>query len=195
MNFQNTTKGIAACLIILLSGCGGGTEPGSSATVKPSSTSNSASTSSSSSKPIYISSNIPFRKGTHVPAAVRQECNLGQKLSQFIETAAEDNSSDVMQSANLKKSKGRVLKIEIVNVHGTGGGAYSGAKSVAIEGTLTEKGKVIGTFSGSRYSGGGFWGGFKGTCSILDRCVKTLGNDVAIWLENPYKGARLGDSK
>jgi hypothetical protein len=88
-----------------------------------------------------------------------------------------------------------VLTIEIVNVHGTGGGAYSGAKSVVIEGTLQENGKVIGTFEGSRYSGGGFWGGFKGTCSILGRCVKALGNDVAIWMENPYKGAKLGDSK
>ena len=192
MKFQMITKGITACLIILLTGCGGGTEPDSSPTVKPTS---SSSSSSSSSKPTYISSNIPFRKGTHVPAAVLQECDLGPKLSQFIDAAAEDNSSDVMQSANLKKAKGRVLTIEIVNVHGTGGGAYSGAKSVAIEGTLKEKGKVIGTFTGSRYSGGGFWGGFKGTCSILGRCVKALGNDVAIWLENPYKGAKLGDSK
>ena len=186
MTYQSLLKGTVVFSIVVLTGCGGGTDPENSPVVKPS---------ASTAKPTYISTNIPYRKGTHVPPAVRQECNLGQSLSQFIDNAAEDNSSGVVQTANLKKSKGRVLSIDITNVHGLGGGAYSGAKSVTIEGTLKENGKVVGTFTGSRYSGGGFWGGFKGTCSILGRCVKALGNDVALWLENPYKGARLGDAK
>jgi len=35
--------------------------------------------------------------------------------------------------------------------------------------------------------------GFKGTCSIMGRCVKALGRDVAEWLQSPSKGAVLGD--
>ena len=194
MNFQFLFKGIIVLFIIALTSCGGGSEPESSPTVKPSSSS-SGSSSSASNKPIYVDSIIPFRKGTQVPTAVRQECNLGGNLSKFIDSAAEDYSNNIQLTSNLKKARGRVLNIEITNVHGLGGGAYSGAKSVTIEGTLKENGKVVGTFTGSRYSGGGFWGGFKGTCSILGRCVKTLGDDVAQWLESPYKGARLGDSK
>lgn len=186
MTHQSFFKGIVVFFIILLTGCGGGTEPENSPNVK---------SSSNDSKPTFISSNIPFRKGTHVPTAVRQECALGLNLSKFIDSAADDHDYNIQQKAELKKAKGRVLDIEITEVYGLGGGAYSGHKSVSIQGTLKDNGKVVGSFTGKRYSGGGFWGGFKGTCSILGRCVKALGNDVALWLENPYKDARLGDAQ
>ncbi len=91
-------------------------------------------------------------------------------------------------------TEGRVLHIEIVNVIGTGGGAWSGAKSVTVEGKLTENGEVIGTFTSSRYSGGGAFGGYKGTCSILGRCIKAMGSDIAKWLANPTMDAKLGDA-
>ena len=34
---------------------------------------------------------------------------------------------------------------------------------------------------------------FKGTCSILGRCVKALGRDVSEWLQHPSERAVLGD--
>ncbi|NQV86958.1 MAG: hypothetical protein HQ492_07775 [Woeseiaceae bacterium] len=36
--------------------------------------------------------------------------------------------------------------------------------------------------------------GAKGTCSILGRCVKTLGSDIATWLQNPTMNAMPGNS-
>ncbi|MEJ2404442.1 MAG: hypothetical protein P8171_09165 [Candidatus Thiodiazotropha sp.] len=36
-------------------------------------------------------------------------------------------------------------------------------------------------------------GSFKGTCSILGRCVKALGKDISEWLINPTMNARLGE--
>jgi len=35
---------------------------------------------------------------------------------------------------------------------------------------------------------GGFGAGFKGSCSVLNRCTKTLGKDFADWLKG-----QLGD--
>ena len=92
-----------------------------------------------------------------------------------------------------ESTEGRVLHVEISSVVGPQGGAWSGAKSVTVEGKLTENGEVIGTFKGNRYSGGGAFGGYKGTCSILGRCAKTLGSDIAKWLAKPTMDARLGN--
>ena len=36
----------------------------------------------------------------------------------------------------------------------------------------------------TRNSGGGFGGGYKGSCSVLGRCTKALGKDIAGWLRD-----------
>jgi len=59
---------------------------------------------------------------------------------------------------------------------------------------LKENGEVIGSFTGARYSGGGAFGGFKGTCAILGRCIETLGKDIATWLKDPTMNAMLGNA-
>jgi hypothetical protein len=87
-----------------------------------------------------------------------------------------------------------VLILEIVSAVGGGGGAWSGPKSVTVKGELREDGKVIGSFTASRFSGGGAWGGFKGTCSIFGRCIKVLGEDIAAWLKKPTMNAALGNA-
>ena len=43
-------------------------------------------------------------------------------------------------------------------------------------------------------AGGGAFGGFKGTCSILGRCIKAIGADIAKWLANPTMDAMLGNA-
>jgi len=142
--------------------------------------------------PIYMANYVPFKKGIFLRKAVRQECALEKKLAGFIKSNASDYHVNLVKGGKAKRS-GRVLKIEIVNVHGSGGGAWSGAKSVAVEGKLLSNGKVVGSFSGQRSSGGGAFAGFKGTCSILGRTVKVLGRDVAAWLQNPVMGAVIGE--
>jgi hypothetical protein len=62
-----------------------------------------------------------------------------------------------------------------------------------VKGSLSQKGKILGDFKARRYSGGGMFGGYKGTCAILRRCVKTLGKDVAEWLAQPTSQAVLCD--
>ena len=37
------------------------------------------------------------------------------------------------------------------------------------------------------------YGGFKGTCSILDTCIEELGEDIAEWLLAPSMDGRLGE--
>ena len=61
-------------------------------------------------------------------------------------------------------------------------------------GTLRENGKKIGNFIATRYSGGGAFGFYKGTCAIAGRCAKAIGKDIADWLKSPGVDSRLGDA-
>ncbi|VAW97682.1 hypothetical protein MNBD_GAMMA23-590 [hydrothermal vent metagenome] len=147
--------------------------------------------------PIYMEHHVPFRKHISVRDAVRRECNLGGKLATHINNYAKSYHLNMMEGKGHGKNmdSGRTLEIEIVDVDGAGGGAWSGAKMVAIEGELMDHGKVIGSFRAVRSSTGGAFGAYKGTCSILGRTVKALGKDVALWLQHPDLNASLGEAR
>jgi len=136
---------------------------------------------------------IAFREDAYIRDAVKQECNLDGKLSQFIKESAAGQYANIVSDANAGPADAQVLTVQIEEVEGSGGGAWSGAKVVLIKGSLTQNGKTLGDFKARRYSGGGMFGAYKGTCAILGRCVKTLGKDVATWLAHPTSQAVLGD--
>lgn len=145
--------------------------------------------------PIYMGHHVPFKHGISIRQAVRKECRLEKKLASFIHHNADAYHLNLVQGDNHDKthSSGRILDIEIIAVRGAGGGAWSGNKMVAIEGSLRDHGKVIANFVASRSSGGGAFGAYKGTCAILGRTIKALGRDVASWLQHPVMGASLGE--
>jgi hypothetical protein len=138
---------------------------------------------------------VTFGADAAIPNAVKNECDLLNKLSAEIKTNAAHQYATILDGSASAPADADadVLDIEIINLIGTGGGAWSGAKSVMINGSLSKHGKVVSNFKAQRYSGGGVFGGYKGTCAILGRCVKTLGKDIAGWLQNPTPNAALGD--
>ena len=144
---------------------------------------------------INIAQSTPFSANANVPPKVKSECNLQTKLPGFIQTYAGKKGMEINLVAQpvSSGSAGRNLVLEISNVNAPGGGAWSGPKSVAVVGKLYQNGQLIGDFHGSRYTTGGAFGGFKGTCSLVGRCVKSLGKDISKWLKNPTKGASLGN--
>lgn len=135
-----------------------------------------------------------FAKNAIVPTPVQTECQLPEKLASFIENYAPKKGFDAVQVSD-RSGSGKVLVVEITDLIGTGGGAWSGSKAVTISGKLMEGDKTIGSFIGRRTSGGGLYGGFKGTCSILGRCVKALGKDIGTWLKAPSTDSRIGEFK
>ena len=141
-----------------------------------------------------VPTKVPFADGIDVTDAVRNECALGTRLPQFIAESAERGVEVVLGDAPVENAKGKVLRLEFTHILGFGGGAWSGPKSVTVSGKLYQNGEVIGSFVASRYSTGGAFAGYKGTCSILGRCIKTLGVDIAHWLQGPTMNARLGNA-
>lgn len=84
-----------------------------------------------SGEQIKIASDIPFSQATQVRDAVRNECNLGGKLSGFILEYGTRYDLNIVQSTDTASDQGKVLRIEINGVQGAGGGAWSCAKRCA----------------------------------------------------------------
>jgi hypothetical protein len=140
-----------------------------------------------------IPRSIAFASDSGASEAVKDECALETKVPDFIKQFAGDAVEVV--DGTLDPKRGRVLRMEITEVHAPGGGAFSGPKWMTVKGELFQNGKSAGSFRAKRFSTGGAFGGFKGTCSIIGRCAKTLGQDIATWLQSPTPDAELGDAR
>ncbi len=133
---------------------------------------------------------IPYHEHSGASPAVIGECKLETKVPHFLNAY-----SDMVELVDAKPGKsGRVLELTITEVYAPGGGAWSGPKSMTVKGVLRQNGAEVGNFTARRYSGGGMFAAYKGTCSIVGRCAKAIGKDIAQWLRSPSKDARLGDA-
>ncbi|WP_455217813.1 hypothetical protein [Kaarinaea lacus] len=145
-------------------------------------------------KSIRVLSTIPYSKNHQIEGKILRECNLNDQLSQFIDEFGDSFDVNVVRTANIDKDgQGMALMVEITNATSEGNAFLGHRKTTSIAGQLYEDGKLKASFQGMRVSGGGAFGGFKGSCSVLGRTVEALGKDVALWLKNPFDNARLGD--
>jgi hypothetical protein len=145
---------------------------------------------------LIIQKTAYYKTGAKAGDKIRDECGLEQVVPTNIKAYARGNYDSIFFSDTLSDSTpAKVLVMKIANAQGLGGGRYSGPKSLTVEGTLRQDGKVLGSFIVHRATMGGYGGGTKGTCSLLHRCAKRIGKDVGVWLENPTMIAVLGTAK
>lgn len=137
---------------------------------------------------------IPYAENNRIAANIKKECNLPTKLSDFIKAYAQDYNVSVEQKPSVSSSDpGSVLMVEIVESVSQGNAFLGHRKYTEIEGKLYQDGAMVASFRAARNSGGGAFGGWKGSCAVLGRTVKALGKDVARWLKAPVQNASLGD--
>jgi hypothetical protein len=134
-----------------------------------------------------IARSIPIAASAGASGPVQQECQLQTRVPQAIAQAATD-----VELVDAPSKSGRWLELEISEVHGPGGGPFSGPKWMTVTGKLHERGKLIGSFRAKRLSTGGF---VKGTCATLGGCATAIGRDVAAWLQAPSMTAEIGDAR
>ena len=79
----------------------------------------------------------------------------------------------------------KVLRVQISHVLGAGGGAWSGPKAITILAELLEAGKVVHYTKINEWTTGGLFGGYMGTCAILERSANALTDDLKEWVQNP----------
>lgn len=139
---------------------------------------------------------VPYSEDSDIASNIKAECALGDKLAQFIATYAEKRGSDITFAEQVdENTPGRALVIEIRDALSIGNAWTGHRKSVSVRGKLFVDGQLTGSFKGRRDSMGGMFAGYKGSCSVLGRTVKSLGEDIALWLQSPSMGAELGDLK
>ena len=141
---------------------------------------------------VTISQSIPFSEDSGVSDSVRNECKFETRLPDYLKKAVKRSIDVVLSKEPLEDADGKVLFLEVTNVYGLGGGAFSGSKSAIVSGELKEDGEVIGSVTVRRHS---IIGMMPGTCSILKRIAKKIGEDIATWLSEPTMDAKLGDIK
>lgn len=142
---------------------------------------------------IYMSPLVPFADSTTIARNVIDECSLPERQAHWIvEAAKKKGLMVVLDDAAAKAQKGKVLEVQIRNAVSSGNAFVGHGKQVSLQGRLFDDGREIGSFTAVRSSSGGFWGGFQGSCAVLGRCLKTLGEDISEWLQAPKLNARIG---
>jgi hypothetical protein len=146
-------------------------------------------------KTIYISSaSAGYTAKSRVAENIKNECKLGTQLITFIQAAAEKQGMTVKVGESTPAG-GIELKVEITDAVSRGNAFTGHRKFASIAGSLTQNGSSIGSFEAARRTGGGMFGGFKGSCGVLARSVNALANDTVRWMKTPTPNAALGDTR
>lgn len=132
---------------------------------------------------IAISAQAGLRDPDLIAGNIRSECSaLGENFSASTKKYLEEGGWTVGLSKTPEQSQGVSLKLEIANAVSAGNAFIGHSKSVSVVASLYRDGQLVDKFSTTRNSGGGAFGGFKGSCAVLYRCTNTLGSDVAKWV-------------
>ncbi|MCB1574973.1 MAG: hypothetical protein R3F08_12370 [Dokdonella sp.] len=144
---------------------------------------------------VTIPKPVPYADDALIAGKIKKECDIQDQLAQFIaEYGREDHQLDVRFANSVAvDAAGLVLDIHIKDAVSEGNPFIGHRKSTVAVGKLYRDGELIGSFTGRRNSMGGMFAGYKGSCSVLGRTVRALGEDIAKWLAAPSIDALLGD--
>lgn len=136
----------------------------------------------------------PWTDERDIAENIRKECELTRQLPAYIAEYAKEHRIATQFADDVSPNDaGRVLVVEIEEAVSRGNAFIGHQKFTRARGALYDHGKEVGNFVAQRYSMGGAFAGYKGSCSVLGRTVKAIGKDVAEWLKAPTMDARLGD--
>ncbi len=88
------------------------------------------------------------------------------------------------------RPSGKILSLKIVEVDARSGGLLSGSKAMKIEGRLTDKGKIVGTFTARQKSRGSLT-----SCGILEKAIDEVAAEIGAWLDKPGMNSTLGNDR
>ena len=143
-------------------------------------------------KTIYIRPTAPFAPNSRVRANIKQECTLPEAIASDIAKYASAQGLKVVIKNSIKPNEFE-LKVQIDQAVSAGNAAIGHNKFVVISGAIVKGKTKYYSFDAARLSGGGYWGAYRSSCSVLGGISRRLGKDVASWLLEPYDGAELGD--
>jgi hypothetical protein len=115
---------------------------------------------------------------------IKAECGLPQSQSEAVlKQLAEVGVLARAAGSDGIPATGRFLELRIENAISSGNAFIGHRKHVTTSARLFENGVEVAQTTQSRDSSGGFFGGYKSSCSVLRRCTNTLGKDIAAWVK------------
>lgn len=145
-------------------------------------------------KTIYIKSIVPYAPQSRVQANIKQECTLQTAVAQDIVSAASAQGLNVVIKDKIKPNE-LELKVQIEGAVSAGNAMVGHSKYVSISGVIVKGKTKYYAFDAARLSGGGYFGVYRSSCSVLGGISRRLGKDTAGWLLDPYHNAELGDTQ
>ncbi|SDI70724.1 hypothetical protein SAMN04487926_12262 [Paraburkholderia steynii] len=145
--------------------------------------------------PVLLETPVTYAPDASVVEQVRNECHIEDMLTRHVGDVLRklNKGGDGTVASQAGSSDARILRLQITHVMGVGGGAWSGPKATTVSADLLEGEKVVRHARINRWSVGGVWGGFKGTCSILDRTTVFIAKDLYRWVRDPSYEIREED--
>ncbi|WP_230461614.1 hypothetical protein [Burkholderia ubonensis] len=136
---------------------------------------------------ILLETPVTYAPDAGVVQRVKDECHIEDMLTRHVGDVLRkiNRGGDGTVASQADAGDAKVLRLQITHVLGVGGGAWSGPKATTVTADLIEGGKVTRHTKINRWSVGGVWGAFKGTCSILERTTVVIGRDLGRWARNP----------
>ncbi len=131
---------------------------------------------------------VTIDPASQMPEDVREQCRLDYQLQNDILAGLQHYDSAAATTTDA--SKGEALRVTITYVLGIGGGSWTGPKVIAVKMEYLNDGKVEFTAKMRRRSG---FGGFHGTCALLDGASKGLGRNIAKWAQHPKTNLKEED--
>lgn len=137
--------------------------------------------------PVLLETPVTYAPDVSVVEQVRNECHIEDMLTRHVGDLLRklNKGGDGTVASQTGAGNATILRLQITHVLGVGGGAWSGPKATTVSVDLVEGDKVVRHARINRWSVGGVWGAFKGTCSILDRTTIFIAKDLYRWVRDP----------
>jgi len=150
-------------------------------------------------KPVLvIPAKLPYHARIPMPNNVVAQCHPETNMSYQLRGQFNKikNYSEYMLEPPTDGRDYHVLTMEVVDVFGAGGGAFSGSKRLCVRGELSDsQGNSIGSFYIYRSSlGNAMSMGLQGTCQIYLKIYLKMTKDLVKWLRKPTENAYLGEA-
>lgn len=136
--------------------------------------------------PVLLETPMHYTDDASVDPTIKADCQIEEMVARDVgKQLAEENKGEGTIDAKADQSNKTVLHLGISYVMGANGGGWTGPKAITVKPRLVENGKVIREGRMTRWSTGGVFAAFKGTCSILRRCSKQIAEDMVDWINDP----------
>lgn len=144
-------------------------------------------------KTIYIKPYTRFAPNSKIAQNIKNECTLQKAITDSIIKYSSNSGVTFIVKNNIKPNELQ-LKVQIEQAISSGNAAIGHNKFVSISGKIVKGNTQYYSFDAARLSGGGYFGAYRSSCSVLGRIASALGKDISIWLGNPYNNAMMGDT-